>query len=72
MTCMGYVDLNEKEVKRSIQGVPAISVVSEPESETDPAELLRLLAVRLARGEIDAEAYNAARTVLTAPLEVLR
>jgi len=73
-TTMGYVNLDEQEVRRSIQGVPAVSMVSEiePETETDPAELLRLLAVRLARGEIDGEAYNAARTALASPLEVLR
>jgi uncharacterized membrane protein len=51
-----------------------VNIVSEiePETGTDPAELLRLLAVRLARGEIDGEAYNAARTALAGPLEVLR
>jgi integrase len=71
-TTMGYVNLDEQEVQRTIQGRAIVKVDIEPEAEVDPAELLRRLAVRLAKGEIDAEAYNAARQAIAAPLEVLR
>jgi type II secretory pathway predicted ATPase ExeA len=71
-TTMGYVNLDEQEVQRTIQGRAVVNIESEPKTETDPAELLRRLAVRLAKGEIDTEAYNAARLALMAPLEVLR
>lgn len=52
-TTMGYVNLDEKEVQRSIQGNPMVSIESEPEVEMEPGELLRRLATRLAKGEID-------------------